>query len=94
MLFVTLLSPKPTYIPAQSSQRRMEWKYPQGIKPVAEYWLQTNTPHVIAIYEADDITPMMEINEAWGDIYDITVVPAISAEEGLNLLASQMTPRN
>jgi len=92
MLFVTLCSPKPNYTPAQSSQRRLAWKYPRGIKYIAEYWLQTNTPHVIAIYEADDIAPMIEVNETWGDIFDITVVPAISAEEGLKLV-SQMVPK-
>lgn len=92
MLFVTLLSAKPNLIPAQSLQRRIEWDYPQGMKPIAEYWLQTNSPHVVGIFEADNIAPIMAMAMPWGDIYDITVVPAITAEDGLKL-ASQMMPK-
>ena len=76
MLFVALLSTKPACIPEQSLQRRMEWKDPQGLKRIAEYWLQTNAPHVIVVFEADDITPIREATAPWMDIYDITVVPA------------------
>ena len=92
MLFVTLLSLKPTATPTQALQRRMEWKQPEGMKPIAEYWLQTNTPRVISIDEADNIAPIMAATMPWMDVFDITVVPAISAEEGLKL-ASQMMPK-
>jgi len=92
MLFVTLLSLKPTATPAQALQRRTEWKQPQGMKSIAEYWLQTNTPSVISIDEADNIAPIMAATMPWMDIFDITVVPAVSAEEGLKL-ASQMMPQ-
>lgn len=70
----------------------MEWKPPQGMKPVAEYWLQYNKPHVIVVFEADNITPIMAANMPWIDLFDITVVPAITGEEGLKL-AKQMMPK-
>ena len=92
MLFVTLLSLKPTVTPAQALQRRTEWKQPEGMKTIAEYWLLTNTPSVISIDEADNIAPIMAATMPWTDIFDITVVPAVSAGEGLKL-ASQMMPR-
>ena len=92
MLFVALLSYKPTTTPAQTLPRRIEWKPPEGIKPIAEYWLQTNTPHVILVYEADNIAPIMATSMPWADLLDITVVPAVTAEEGLKL-ASQMMPK-
>jgi len=32
--------------------RRAQWQYPQGMQPVAEYWLQTHHPAtIIAIFE-------------------------------------------
>lgn len=83
MLFVALLSPKSTHTPAESLKRRTEWKTPDGLKSVAEYWLETDAPRVITVFEADDIAPIREATAAWRDIYDIIVVPAISAEEGL-----------
>ena len=92
MLFVTLLTLKPTAKPAEAVQRRTEWKQPEGIKPIAEYWLQTYTPNVISIDEADDIAPLIAATMPWADLFDIAVVPAISVEEGLKL-ASQMMPK-
>ena len=92
MLFVGLYSPKPGTTPAQSLPRRMEWKPPQGMKPVAEYWLQNSNPHVIVIFEADNIAPIMAGSMAWADLFDLTIVPAVTAEEGLKL-AKQMMPK-
>jgi len=92
MLFVTLLSLKPTATPAEALQRRKEWKQPEGLKPIAEYFLQTNNPSVISIDEADNIAPIMAATMPWIDLFDITVVPAVSAKEGLKLL-SQMMPK-
>jgi len=65
---------------------------PEGIKPIAEYWLQSTNPSVISIYEADNIAPIMAATIPGIDIFDITVVPAVSAEEGIKL-ASQMMPK-
>lgn len=92
MLFVALYSPKTGVSPTQTLSRRMEWKPPEGIKVVAEYWLQHTHPRTIAVFEADNYAPMMAVNMAWSDLYDITVVPAITGEEGLKL-AKKMKPK-
>ena len=93
MLFVSLFNLKPATTPAQTLPRRAQWKYPEGMKVIAEYWLQTDRPHVIAIAEADNIAPIMAATMQWADLFDVTVVPAVTAEEGLKLI-SQMMPQS
>lgn len=92
MLFVALYTMKPGVSTAQSLKARMEWKPPQGMKPVAEFWLQNSTPHIIVAFEADNIAQLMATNMPWRDLCDITVTPAITGEEGLKL-AKQMMPK-
>jgi len=70
----------------------MEWKWPEGIKYVAEYWLQHNKPSVVCVVEADSIGPIMAAVAAWDDLFEISVFPAVNAEEGLKL-AAQMMPK-
>ena len=65
--------------------RRMQWSYPQGAKIIAEYWLQTPDPQVIVISEADDIAPILAATSAWDDVLSMTVVPAVTAEQGMEL---------
>ena len=48
MLFVSLLSAKPAFTYEKSMQRRTEWKRPEGIKQIAEYWLMSPSPMVIS----------------------------------------------
>ena len=95
MLFVSLLKRRAgaaPVSPAETIARRAAWQYPEGVRPVAEYWLQTCDPEVIAVFEADSVAPVMATTMAWADLFDITVVPAITAEEGLRL-AQQMGGR-
>ena len=92
MLFVSLFNLKPNATPDQTLPRRAQWKYPEGLKVLAEYWLQTDKPHVICVAEADDVAPMMAATEPWMDLFEFTVVPAITAEEGLKLIAEMMQP--
>lgn len=89
MLFVTLLKPSGG-TPQERAARRLQWQYPEGLRPVAEYWLQTTDPAVIAVYEADSVAPIMAVNIEWSDLFDITVVPAVTADEGLRLLQQMM----
>ena len=56
----------------------------------AEYWLQASDPAVVAIFGADSVAPIMAIATEWGDVFDITVVPAVTAEEGLQLAQQMM----
>ena len=90
MLFAALFRPTAT-APALEEliARRAQWQYPEGAQPVAEYWLQTPDPAVIMLIEADGVAPMMAIRAAWGTFFDITMIPAITAAEGLRL-AGQM----
>ena len=65
--------------------RRLEWQYPEGARLVAEYWLQIDDPQIISVLEADSVAPLMAAVSAWDDVFELTVVPAITAEEGLQL---------
>ena len=89
MLFVALLKVR-AGTPPENIARRAQWQYPEGIKQIAEYWLQTNDPTVISIAEADSVVPIMAALTEWGDVVDFTVVPAITAEEGLELAKQMM----
>jgi hypothetical protein len=40
---------------------------------------------VISIFRAEDFAALMEIGFTWGDIFDITTLPAVSAEDGLKI---------
>ena len=89
MLFVSLLKVR-SGTTRERVARRAEWKYPDGLRMVGEYWLQTTDPACISIAEADNIGPIMAAVAAWDDVFDITVIPAVTAEEGLQM-AQQMT---
>ncbi|NIO68995.1 MAG: DUF3303 domain-containing protein [Anaerolineae bacterium] len=88
MLFVALLKATGG-TPKETIARRAQWQYPEGVRVVAEYWLQGN-PVVISIIEADSIAPIMAVTTEWGDVFDITVLPAITAEDGLQLAKQMM----
>ena len=89
MLFVALLKATASTTNERIA-RRAQWQYPEGIRPVAEYWLQTADPTVIAIFETDSVAPIMATLAEWGDVFDISVVPAVTAEEGLQLAQQMM----
>ena len=84
MLYVCLMKVR-TGTAKERIARRAEWKYPEGLRVVGEYWPQTTDPACISIVEADSIAPIMAAVAAWDDMFDITVVPAVAAEEGLQL---------
>ena len=89
MLFVALLNSK-AGSPKERIARRAKWQYPQGVKPIEEYWLQTSSPDVVSIFEADSVAPIMATLAEWGDVFDISVFPAITATEGLKLAKQMM----
>jgi len=84
MLFVTLGAARAGNTKERIA-RRMQWSYPPNAGVVAEYWLQCQDPTVIVISEADDIAPIMAATSAWDDVFSFTVVPAVTAEQGLEL---------
>ncbi len=89
MLFATLLKVR-AGTTKERIARRAQWQYPEGMRVIAEYWLQTTDPAAITISEADSIAPIMAAVAAWDDVFDITVVPAVTAEEGLRLAQQMM----
>jgi hypothetical protein len=44
----------------------------------------------VSIFEADDNAPVFAISAQWGDVFDIKVVPAITSEQGLELVQQMM----
>ena len=88
MLFVTLCKVKAATT-RERTARRLEYKYPEGLKVIAEYWLQSEDPSVIVITESDSAAVGFAALSAWDDVFSMTVIPAITAEEGLQM-ARQM----
>jgi hypothetical protein len=65
----------------------MEWQAPQvGAEAVAEYWLQTPDPACIAVFTADHIAQIWAATAGWDDVFEISIYPATTAQEGLELL--------
>jgi hypothetical protein len=64
--------------------RRAEWKYPQGVKLVGEFW-RTTAPEIVSVIECDSYEHLMAIQLAWQDFMQMDVSPAISWENGLQL---------
>jgi hypothetical protein len=65
--------------------RRAAWQYPDGVKVIAEYWPVWGEYQVVTVFAAETYAPIMEIEFEWNDVFDVTVVPAVSAEEGLRI---------
>jgi Protein of unknown function (DUF3303) len=63
--------------------RRVAWKYPDGVKMIAEYWPLSTAVPVVSIMSADSMEKILEFFFEWNDVFDIDVHPAVSAEEGL-----------
>lgn len=89
MLFVIIGKPKAASTGKERISRRLSWDYPAGMRMVAEYWLMTTEAAVIAVTEADNVASIMKAIVDWDDVFDLTVVPAMTAEQGLEL-AKQM----
>lgn len=83
MLCITLMKPKANSSIRQRRERRLEWHYPEGMKVLGEYWLATTDPAVISIAEADDAAVIRKAMEHWDDVFDYSVFPAVTAEQGL-----------
>ncbi len=90
MLFVTIGKAKATSTMKQRVARRVNWKYPESARIIGEYWLQGSDPTLIVISENEDVGSLMRAIADWDDVFDLTVLPAVTAEQGLQL-AKQMT---
>jgi hypothetical protein len=65
--------------------RRAAWKYPDGARVIAEYWPTASAVTVVTIFSADSFDSLMELELEWGDVFDIDIYPAVSADEGLRI---------
>jgi hypothetical protein len=74
----------------EALMRRAAWKYPDNIRPIAEYWPAASGVQVVSIFSADSFAAVMEVELEWGDVFDIDIHPAISADEGLQVGAEVM----
>ena len=84
MLFVALMKVK-AGTEEERMMRRLQWESPEGFKVVAEYWLHTHDPQVVVVFESESFVPIAQMTSAWDDVFDITVIPAITAEDGLEM---------
>jgi hypothetical protein len=86
MEYVAFLRFRPSVSAAERDaalQRRASWQYPDGIKVIAEYWPISADIQVVTVFSTDDFAGVMELNFEWSDVFDISVHPAVSAEQGL-----------
>lgn len=89
MLLAVLMTPKAS-TRRERTQRRVKWSYPEGAKVVAEYWLQIPDPQVITMVEVDDVGPVMAAMSEWDDVFEFRVVPAVTAEQGMEMAKRMM----
>lgn len=85
MLFVSLLRRK-TGTSQQIAALRMKWQLPEGVKPVSEYWLQSNAVDVVYVFETDSPDALLEMRTYWAEFFDIETIPAVPGERGLAVL--------
>jgi hypothetical protein len=92
MMFVALLKGRPGTMQERTA-RRAEWEVPDvGAELIAEYWLQTPDPAVVSVFKADHIGQMWAAFGEWDDYFDVSIYPAIEAQEGLELLKQMYSP--
>jgi hypothetical protein len=89
MLFVTVGREKAGSTTKSRVARRVNWKYPQGVRVLGEYWLLSSDPALIMIAESENVASLMMGLAEWDDLLDMTIMPALSSEQGLEL-AKQM----
>jgi hypothetical protein len=91
MLFVVIGKAKAGSSGKERIARRVSWEYPAGMRMVAEYWPMSTEAAVIAVAEADNVAPIMQALVEWDDVFDVTVIPAMAAEQGLELAKQMQT---
>ena len=91
MLFVALLGNRAGSTFQEGVSRRLQWEYPEGVKVLGEYWLETEDPRVIAVMEAESMEAFGQIRMDWGDMFGIEVFPAVTGEQGLEMARQAMS---
>ncbi len=91
MLFVALLKNRAAGSFQVGVARRMQWDYPEGANVLAEFWLETEAPRVVAVMEAENMDVFGQIRMDWGDMFEIEVFPALTGEQGMELARQAMS---
>lgn len=73
--------------------RRAQWSYPDGLTVLAEYWTANDDVAVVVVARATEFQPIWSLTATWNDKFDVTVMPAVSAEEGLRVGPEVLTQR-
>ena len=89
VLYVALMKPRAGKL-NEALARRLKLQAPEGMRVLAEYWLQSADLAVVAVFEADSIAPMLQLEATWDDVMGVNIVPAVSAEEGMELAKQMM----
>lgn len=90
MLFVTLMKAKTNSTFRGRMPRRLEWRFPEGMKVIGEYWLPGNDPTVVVISEGENPEVIFQAVSQWDDLFDFTVSPAVTAEEGIAMARREL----
>jgi hypothetical protein len=93
MKFVALWSLKESVDQVKLAEvmgRRAEFKFPKGMKSIAEYWTSKRSPAVVSIFEADDAAALMINTVAWVDALEVDIFPVSTWEEGLEKLSKHL----
>lgn len=88
MDFIGFLRNRPSISAEQRDNalsRRASWQYPEGITVIAEYWPMSAEYQVVTIFSAATFAPVLELVFEWNDVFDLSIFPAVSAEEGLKI---------
>lgn len=89
MLFVAVL--KTRGAPAdESTRRRLDWKYPENVKVLGEYWTTNDDMTVVTVIETDDADAVSSIARDWRDMFEVQVAPAMTSEHGIELVKQKL----
>jgi hypothetical protein len=90
VLFVALAKPRGSVTKREGTMRRFEYHYPEGMRVIGEYWLAMHDPCVIVVAEAESMAPLLAAVTDWDDVFEITIVPATTAEEGMRFAKDRL----
>ena len=91
MMFVALLKTRGNNTFQEGVARRMQWDYPEGVRVLGEYWLETESPRVVSVMEVDGMDAFGQIRMHWNDMFEIEVFPAVTGEQGMEMARQAMS---
>jgi hypothetical protein len=85
MQFVIIGKAKAASTTKHRVSRRAKWNWPADLRVIGECWIPNNDPTLIAILETEDVGAVVRAATDWEDVFDLTVLPAMTAERVLQL---------